>query len=327
MLSYFPAGTLPDETELDNGAQHNPDGHGWAIVDAKHKRLSMRKSMDAEEAIDTFLAARKDNASGPALFHSRIATSGLVDVTGVHPFRVGQDTRTVVGHNGILFNPGRDSLKSDTRIFAEVMLPRFGSIDREKKMRKLEKFCGRGNKLVILTVNPSHRRHGYIVNESAGYWSSKSGAWHSNSDYLYAPKTFYYSYSYKDWGEGASVQSTAGLWSPADEKPDSGMSPWPCIYCGCFNCVDKVTEICEECRTCNGCNLDAANCMCYSPGRNWESPVNNVTTLKPRPLAVEAPKPCEVKCAVTPNRLWCTTHADFSDTESGPCLALLEPVQ
>lgn len=263
MLSYIPPGTDIVTEELENGAEANPDGHGWAAVNARRRTISVHRTMDPDEAIETLVAARKRDNSGPALFHSRIATSGLINITGVHPYRVGQDTRTVVGHNGILFDPGDSSRKSDTAIFAESVLPRFGSLDKRKTIRKIEKYIGPFNKLVILTVNPARRAHAYILNEPKGTWSSKSGAWHSNTDYMgWFPK-------YRVTGD---VQSYSSLWRddetetpPWDKKPDNGMSPWACQVCNQWNCVDKITNICEACRACNDCFAVESLCMCWLP--------------------------------------------------------------
>lgn len=260
MLSYIPPNVQPDAAELFNGADQNPDGHGWAIVDAARKVISIQKFMNADQAVETFIAARKSNATGPALFHSRIATSGLVDITGVHPFRVGDDNRTVVGHNGILFHPAKGSRRSDTRIFAEDVMPlRFANLDRSKTMRKLQRYCGYGNKLVILTVNPLRQRHGYIVNEKAGYWSGKSGAWHSNADYMGWPIRAHGVTSYSYAWDGASESA------PWDRTPDPGLSPWPCGVCRSYNSVDKFTMICEICGCCNDCQQHEYDCMCYIP--------------------------------------------------------------
>lgn len=259
MLSYIPAGIQPDMWELENGGLVNPDGHGWAIVDARRRTIQIRKSMSLNEALSTFEEARKLSESGPAMFHSRIATSGLVDITGVHPFTVGSDNRTVLGHNGILFSP--KGPRSDTRIFAEDILPRMGSIDKAKSIRKIEDFIGSYNKLVILTVNPARRRFGYIINEDAGDWSA-SGSWHSNWDYM-----GHKLYSYKTYTGGTT--STSTLWHPDDRydaaTDESSTSPIPCDFCGSHNAVDEYTFVCKVCRSCNDCGRFMEECQCYNP--------------------------------------------------------------
>jgi glutamine amidotransferase len=254
MLSYFPAGIMPNETHITNGAELNPDGHGFAIVTGSrgNQRLMIHKGMDSAEVIARFMETRAKHMDGPALFHSRIATSGLTDVTGCHPFKVGSDNRTVVAHNGILFNPAPTSLKSDTRIFAETMLPRFGSLDRPRKFAQLEKFAGPGNKLVILTVNPARRRNAYIVNAEAGHW--EQGQWHSNWDF---EGSWWEQYGKAKYGKGKTIHYS----SKGTDTRD--LEPWPCDVCGCRDSVNTYTLICEACGCCNDCHMIAGDCMCY----------------------------------------------------------------
>jgi len=252
MLSYFPDGVMPVRSHIANGADLNPDGHGYAIV-TSGRQLIIRKSMDADELIEDFMHQRRDNLDGPALFHSRIATSGLVDITECHPFKVGSDSRTVVAHNGILFTPPAGSTRSDTHIFAEDMLPRMGSLDHNRGFRAVERFAGRGNKLVILTVNPLRRRNAYLVNAEAGCWVA--GAWHSNYDY---------EGSWWTDCEPAGFQHGAGKTG----KPTViryGKSVFRCEICGAYDAVSLGDGICEVCNSCNDCKMHITQCMCYVP--------------------------------------------------------------
>lgn len=267
MLSYLPPGIESDEEELENGALVNPDGHGWAIVNADQRTISVRRSMKYDEALSTFTAERAKNLSGPAIFHSRIATSGNVDITGVHPFHVGDDRRTVLGHNGILFDPPKGSTKSDTRIFAERILPLYGCLDNDQNIKQLEVFAGWYNKLVILTVNPSYRKNAYLINGDQGHWSTISGIWHSTYDYE----------PYTKWSKGkvynvkSNLTLTGGWKSEAadwDEPGDGSTSPWPCSMCGAFNTVDMFTMVCSMCRSCTECEMFVEECQCYTPDRH-----------------------------------------------------------
>jgi len=207
------------------------------------------------------------------MFHSRIATSGLVDITGCHPFRVGQDNRTMLGHNGILFSPDKDSRDSDTKIFAEIMLPRFGSLDSRKKRAKLAKFIGAGNKLVVLTVNPNRRKSAYIINSEMGHWV-KGGAWHSN-------------YDYEGWRKYVSKAAPVTPWKSAQESaktfadsdgtgwpPETARwryEPWACELCGATGAVDSDTLICSVCDTCQDCHVGRLECTCWYPGANRDN--------------------------------------------------------
>src|SRR5579864_8534045 len=101
MLSYFPAGIMPVESHLKNGALSNPDGHGYAIVTSTG--IIVERSLYSYGLITKFMKEREAYPDGPALFHSRISTGGLTSVGNCHPFRAGEDDETVIAHNGILF--------------------------------------------------------------------------------------------------------------------------------------------------------------------------------------------------------------------------------
>lgn len=260
MLSYYRPGIMPRGDYLQNGADVNPDGHGFAIV-TERRELIFHKDMNAGRLIDRFLETRAKHPNGPALFHSRIATSGLVDITGCHPFKVGSDNRTVVAHNGILFSPGKGSTKSDTRIFAETMLPRFGSLDSPRKFAKLERWVKPGNKMVILTVNPQRRKHAYLVNEQSGIWTSDN-EWHSNSDF--------YGWAPTKWHKPAKPM-------PWDTEP------WPCDICGAWNSVSAVTLICSACHSCNDCSMAETECQCHY-GTLQDASVRNAWRREPNDI-------------------------------------------
>jgi hypothetical protein len=103
LLTYFPAGQLPDLDALKAGTDYNPDGHGYAIVvpDATRRdggRLLVGKGLDAELVLTRFDRDRRAHPDGPALFHSRLRTHGLVDEANCHPFRLAGDPRTVMAH-------------------------------------------------------------------------------------------------------------------------------------------------------------------------------------------------------------------------------------
>lgn len=257
MLSFLPPYIEADYAELENGAIVNSDGHGWAIVNAERRTISIRKTMDRDEAISTFEAERERNMSGPAMFHSRIATSGRTDITGCHPFSVGFDRRTVLAHNGIFFSPAQGSAQSDTAIFAERILPLYGNLDSPQAMIDIERFSGYFNKIVILTVNPRYRKHAYLVNEDMGYWSGDSGIWHSTSDYR----------GEHIWRVGGSATSFTPAVTPWDEPGDGSTSPWPCSLCGAFNTVDVHTMVCSMCGSCTECEMFIEECQCYTPER------------------------------------------------------------
>ncbi|RDI45302.1 hypothetical protein [Nocardia mexicana] len=184
LLTFYPAGTAPDTDALAVGAQVNDDGHGFAVVTGSE--IVVGHGLRAAEVIGEFAEVRARFPDGPALFHSRYATHGVVDVGNCHPFWLGRDRRTVVAHNGVLpkrVRPGPYDRRSDTRIAAEQYLPRqpFGSPDTRQGRRGLESWLGT-SKLVLLTVNPAYREHAYVFNEHAGIWDEE--IWYSNTSYL-----------------------------------------------------------------------------------------------------------------------------------------------
>lgn len=254
MLSFYPPNVQPEKHELLNGADLNPDGHGYAIV-TRQRTLLINKGMSGPDMVNAFVRDRKAHPEGPALFHSRIATSGRVDITGCHPFKVGQDNRTVLAHNGILFKP-KEAERSDTRIFAEDMLPRMGSLDKGKTTRRVESFIGRGNKIVVLTVNPQRRQTSYLYNSSAGVWAN-SGAWHSN-----------YDYEGNWWDDDAYVSGPFVGGAYRTGKPKAiryGFSVFKCEVCGAWDSVSTADSVCEVCNACNDCKMHITQCMCYTP--------------------------------------------------------------
>jgi hypothetical protein len=171
LITYLPPGVMPVKEHLDNGARLNPHGHGFSIG---WTRLG---SMDAEKVISEFIHLRARNPQLPAMFHSRNATGDSpVTLENIHPFRVsprGQDA--FIAHNGYLFP--HDGEKSDSRIFAEQVLPRY-DLDDGISVALLEARMG-PNKAVILRPG----KPAMILNHQLGI-RLPDGTWHSNPDYL-----------------------------------------------------------------------------------------------------------------------------------------------
>ncbi len=252
ILSFLPPQTPVDVDGLFNGGINNPHGHGWAIVAGD--AIIEGKSLDLADALDDFARARERHRDGPALFHSRWATHGSITINNVHPFVVGGSANTVVAHNGILpvsAHPDRGDDRSDTRKFADEILPtRFRRLDRSTVQTALAQWCGMGNKLVILTVDPRYRRSSYLVNESAGHWDKATGIWHSNRDYQ----------DCSTWRHGASF----GAGDDDDRAASAGHYLFCCEVCE-YGLVDS-NGYCMECRSCVDCFEHVRDCMCWSRG-------------------------------------------------------------
>lgn len=199
MLTFLPPNVLPNVDRLRNGTISNRDGHGWAIVvlgdDGRGSHILTGHSMNAEAAIDAFRSTREKHPEGPALFHSRYTTGGLVNESNCHPYVVTGDPRTVLAHNGVLSGvatqqPFGDK-RSDTRYFAEefghLLYPGSNpgvdfNLNSKRGRRRLSRWLGSPNKFVILTTDPTFRRSHFIVNADQGIWED-DGCWYSNSGY------------------------------------------------------------------------------------------------------------------------------------------------
>lgn len=244
ILSFIPAGVMPNMQHLRNGGRSNPDGHGWAIVTrdaAGAPAILVGKSLDLETALSEFEQARDEHPGGPALFHSRYATHGSITVDNVHPFPVGHSPLTVMGHNGILpssVHPGKGDDRSDTRLFSdEVLCTTYRRLDKPRAFDALTNFIGSGNKLVILTVDPKYASNFYIVNERAGTWDTDTGVWHSNTAY----RESYSCYR-------SSVSRSAWL---------------ACEHCAAGMIDDD--GYCDRCFVCADCDQRELDCECYMP--------------------------------------------------------------
>jgi hypothetical protein len=175
LLSYYPPGVMPVREHLENGARLNQHGWGFALG-----YVAMRSADDPERMISQFMAHRQRFPYLPALFHSRNATGDSpLALENVHPFPVSRDGEPMmfVAHNGYLFDDEGD--KSDSRVFAEQILPRYDLDDPGQ--RALLESRMEFNKAVIL-----HPDGAWILNAHLGV-SLADGTWHSNLDYLGVP--------------------------------------------------------------------------------------------------------------------------------------------
>lgn len=259
MLTVFPMPGLMDratEERLHNGASFNNDGHGWAVVQGN--RIVTGKSMDSTLAIDAFIKAYR-NATGPALFHSRYATHGSETIANVHPFPVKKIRDTYVAHNGILpksAHPAKGDDRSDTRIFADEILPqRYARLDRERVRNAMSNWLGH-NKIAILTTNKRYSRQLYIIGQELGNW--QDGVWFSNYDHE--------GFRFK-WG-GKGVEAVIGKHAqldvnnePIDMFRDRENE---CAWCHEVGKINNA-EVCEVCGTCQDCFEPFRECSCYAP--------------------------------------------------------------
>ena len=230
LLTYLPAGTVPDLDALRTGAELNPDGHGYAVVAGRE--LVVGKGLDAEVVLAEFDAVRRAHPDGPALFHSRLRTHGRLDVDNCHPFVVGGDPRTVIAHNGILpavVRPRRGDPRSDTRIAAEDHPPAAGPLHLRRTRLRLQRWMGPTNLMVLLTVDRRYRQNAYLFNEAEGTWDH--GIWYSNHGY--------------------------------QPLPTRSAATWRCASCRAPVCEDDLW--CPWCEHCWACGDPPLECDCWTP--------------------------------------------------------------
>jgi hypothetical protein len=248
LLTFLPAGVMPDVAALLNGAYLNDDGHGFAIVAGDH--LITRRGMDAEAMLDAFDALRHQHPHGPAMFHSRLSTHGERGIDNCHPFPIGGDERTVLAHNGILpavARPAKGDPRSDTRITAEEFLPLFGPLRTRRARLAFQRWMTPRNKVVILTVDRRFKQRAYILNERSGIWDG--GIWYSNDGYLPLPPDHW-----------ALANDSRWDWSPPD-RPGHVLD-W-CGYCRAI--IDLADDQCRCCGWCRDCGEMPEDCLCYTP--------------------------------------------------------------
>lgn len=288
LLTYFPEGKQPNAAALKEASRTNRDGFGYAIVIPEERRILVNKSMDFESMLKAFLADRLFYPNGPALFHHRLATDGVTDTYNVHPFPINNDKRTVMAHNGIFSQcrPGKDDHRSDTRIVAQSFARHF-KLRSARGRRKFGGWMGKYNKVVILTVDPSYGKHGFIINEDQGIWDG--GIWYSNSSYVaWVPRVShggwnYYSDGYTSTHEGEHgswyKDSTSGVWkwksryASSTQSADDARKTWTdCGMCEKTFCVNPTVYRCVLCTTCQMCYEGEAHCAC------WLSDMNDVAS-------------------------------------------------
>jgi predicted glutamine amidotransferase len=262
---------IPKREELTEGACANPHGYGFAmVIDGKIFRY---RTMSARKAVSKFIHMRQQYPQGYAIWHARYATHGVRNEDNCHPFQVGDDTDTVLAHNGVLDTfIGKDDKRSDTRIFAEDTLPKIGGVlalEDENLYRMVEGWAT-GSKIAVLTTNPKAQYQLYLINESLGHWDD-NGVWWSNSSYKRTTTTLG-SY-YKPSTTPAITQDTSEFKVEqdyytemlSDFSEDNPVIIDMCPMCEALIDIDRSAEYCQYCDSCMSCYATWQDCMCYTP--------------------------------------------------------------
>ena len=266
MLCVIPPNVIPTRSKLENSALNNPHGFGFAIVIPSENRIHSERTMNPDTSINRFLEMRAKYPEGYAMWHARLATHGTTTVDNCHPFKVGHDEQTYLAHNGILpiVEPQGDT-RSDTRIFAEDLLPAIGGVsalDNPQVMNLIEDFTS-GSKVCVLTVDPSAQYQCYLIHENKGN-VDESGVWWSNdSCHLSTYRGAWTSLQPLDFG--LTDNKDKGYWS----------------YCEVCDFVEETMpadeaakDYCAQCGSCYMCMTYMADCLCYQ-GKGASKSTNN----------------------------------------------------
>jgi len=249
--------STPSKDELTTGACKNPHGFGFAI-DTGSGIISER-SMSAKKSIARFLELREQYPNGYAMWHARYATHGVKNELNCHPFKVSGEHDTYLAHNGVLdiLIPKGDK-RSDTRIMAEELLPRLGGVSAldDDYVYDMISSWSNGNKIAVMTNDPSAQYKIYIINESAGSWDS-NGIWWSNNSHQPTPTITTYTHEpsvYDIVVADRHFQST-----------DYEDNKFECPNCEALIDLWESELYCLICEACFDCSAQFLDCLCYNP--------------------------------------------------------------
>lgn len=249
VLCVMKPNSTPTREELMTAAEGNPHGFGYAIHCGD--RILTGRGMDAEEVIDRFLRIRSGMPDTWAMFHARFTTHGATNKSNCHPFRVGGDPSTVIGHNGIipLALPAGDP-RSDTRFFADEWMPELlEHLDDEEMFEEIEDVIGY-SKIAVFTHDPRLKYQVYILGEELGHWNGD--IWWSNDGY----KPYVY-----DKKKYVSYTTIGDRWSYEHSNSERK----------CKMCLSIMSEenfrdgMCGLCYSCLDCEEYYLDCLCYTP--------------------------------------------------------------
>lgn len=265
MLCVIPPNVIPSEDKLIASALNNPHGFGFAILVPSENRIIHERTMNPDESIERFLMYRRQYTESFAMWHARFATLGETTVDNCHPFMVGNDPLTYLGHNGHLpiVEPKGDT-RSDTRIFAEDLLPRIGgvsSLDNEQVYNLIEDFTS-GSKVCVLTLNPDAEQNCYLIHEEKGNIDDDGVWWSNDSCSLDYYKGLYdYRTPSKYYGSAYIGKAKDYMFEEDDDGCGAG-TLWECPSCRAMLDLYDDDDMCQYCQTCLWCSSSADSCLC-----------------------------------------------------------------
>lgn len=286
LLALCKPGYALTKEHIDNAWEANSDGAGFAYIDHAGN-LRVYRSMDQDRFTSVYLETAKMFPESPFLVHFRFGTSGIKDLTNVHPFNL--NDLTVMGHNGVLPVAATHG-RSDTKTFVEDWLSELPQLwlDTAALRYLIEGFIGT-DKLVFLTVDPRLEYTWYILNEDRGDWfkdeKGKDAIWFSNDGYKDPWYLQYRRYSgttgntvRAGWDEDADRFDYEAWKRENDERntvlglkrPSSGVEgTMPigiqlCEICKspCSFDEERESMVCDTCGICWDCGEFFEECIC-----------------------------------------------------------------
>jgi hypothetical protein len=180
IIIHAPHGRIPHE-HLRNSLDANRDG--WGYIFPSDTTLVVRKGLTRSSFWNAWHGDKQLRAGRPIVFHARISTSGLVNLTNCHPFKVPRRSEWIA-HNGVLFDHVvKDSKRNDTQHFISDIVAKLPHTwSRNPAMVRLVETYLEYSKLAIMRGDGTVT----ILNRSLGY--EAQGVWYSNTSYLpYTP--------------------------------------------------------------------------------------------------------------------------------------------
>lgn len=183
---FKPQNIILTKSVLKTCFTNNPHGAGFAYPSDDSKTVIIEKGFFSFRYF--WLKFRSiQSKKNPMLIHFRVATSGIIDETNCHPWRI--DSEHALIHNGVVQHKiGISSDEySDTGLFVKhVFQPTFSQNKDVWKTNAykwlIEESIGKGNKMVVM----DNQGNASIFNESEGEWAH--GAWFSNQTYKISRK-------------------------------------------------------------------------------------------------------------------------------------------
>ena len=249
--------STPSKDDLKMGACKNPHGFGFAI-DTGEGIISER-SMSAKKSIARFLELREQYPNGYAMWHARYATHGVKNELNCHPFKMVGEHDTYLAHNGVLdIHIPKDDKRSDTRIMAEELLPRLGGVSAldDDYVYDMISSWASGNKVAIMTNDPSAQYKIYIINESLGSWDD-NGIWWSNTSYKPTPTITTYTHEPSVY----DIVVADRHFQPTDYEDNK----FACPNCEALIDLWESELYCLICECCFDCSAQFLDCLCYNP--------------------------------------------------------------